>query len=164
MDRKTIWITTSVLLVYFIFTSGFVFEVTKSNAAGRTEIPYSIGLSAERAGLTTLATQDDMNCFEWFNKNWDGKTEIVGDYNTYMLITANIPAYFNLYYGNRSSSLTTPSDNCYIFVSSWNTKHKQYIEPPGIGLRASFPMPELNYPIAYQSGNAIIYRKEPPRK
>lgn len=161
MDKKVIWSITVILLIYFAFTSGSVFELTKSKLTGKLEMPYSIGLSAERTGIVAIATKDDIECLNWLNDNWDGETSIVGDYNVYCLITGEMPQWFLLVKHLRKGDLKYLPDKCYIFISSWNTRHQQYIEPLGIGLRKAYPLPEFNYPIVYQHGDTIIYWKEP---
>jgi hypothetical protein len=51
---------------------------------------------------------------------------------------------------------------CYIFVTTWNTKHQIYIEGGqlGAGLRISNPLPMFNYPVVYQSGQSVVYLKD----
>lgn len=150
----------SLLIIYFLFTSGFVFEAVGSNTIDRLDIPYSLALSADRTGVTPLTTQDDINCMKWLRENWNGKYQVIGDYNAFVLITANTEVLYTLNYNRRKGNLTEILDECYIFISSWNTMHKQYIESVGTGVRRAYPLPKFEYPIAYQSGNAIIYLKE----
>jgi hypothetical protein len=153
----------SVLLIYYLFTSGFIFEVTKSEVTDRVDIPFNYALSAERTGIVMVATQDDMNCMDWLNVNWDKKLPIIGDYNSYCLIQGNIPAYFFLTNNLRKGDLTHIPDDCYIFVSSWNGEHGKFIEPTGIGVRKPFDLPQFKQPIAYQSGSAKVYLKQAPK-
>ena len=194
MPKKTIWITTSILLIYFTFTSGLAFEVTKSEAINRLDIPYSIGLSAERTGINNITSKDDLECIMWLKENWDKKTPIATDYNGYCSIAALVPIYFQLNQGDRTGFLEPIPDkfytelkktqvggyliqrveehyakwstgDCYIFISSWNTEHQQYVEATGVGTKMVFPLPEFNYPVAKQCGDAVIYWKpKPPPK
>jgi uncharacterized membrane protein len=157
------WIIVGLLIVYFLFTSGFIFEVTKSNATEKLDVPFSYGLSAERTGITDIATQDDINCLDWLNANWDKKSQIIGDYNSYCLITSWIPDYFFVSRNLRYVTLVDIPDDCYIFISSWNGEHQRYIEPSGVGLRWQFPLPVIKQPIAYQSGKALVYIKQTPK-
>lgn len=152
----------SLLITYFLFTSGLVFEASGSTNIDHLDIPYSLALSAERTGVTPLTTQDDIDCMKWLRKNWNGKYQVIGDYNTFVLITANTEILYRLNLNRRKGSLIDILDECYIFISSWNTRHKQYIESVGTGIRKAYPLPEFNYPVVYQSGNALIYLKEKP--
>ncbi len=162
MNKLFIWIIVSILIVYFVFTSGLVFEVSKTEITGKIDIPYSIGLSAERTGVANTATQDDINCLNWLNKNWDGESAIVGDYNTYCLITGYLPNWFLVVHHDRVGDIDYFPDRCYIFISSWNTRHQLYVEAITIGARKSYPLPGISYPLIYQSGDAKIYFKRPP--
>ena len=40
------WILSGILIVYFVFTSGLVFELTKSESTDKLETPYSSRLSS----------------------------------------------------------------------------------------------------------------------
>ena len=192
MSKKAIWTITSILLIYFIFTSGLVFEITKSKATSKLDIPYSIGLSAERTGLTNITSKDDMECIMWLKENWDGKTPVATDYNGYCSIAGFMPIYFQLNQGDRTGFLEPipdkfyaelektevgrylirrvdehyakwSSQGCYIFITSWNTEHQQYVEATGVGTKMVFPLPEFNYPVVKQCGDAIIYHKTEPK-
>lgn len=162
MGKKTVWSITAVMLIYFTFTSGAVFEATKTELSGKMEMPYSLGLSAERTGIVLPATQDDIDCLNWLNEVWDGKTAIVGDYNTYCLITGHMPDWWYLVCHLRKGDLKYLPDRCYIFISSWNTRHQRYVEPLAIGVRNSYPLPEISYPLIKQCGDTKIYLKRPP--
>lgn len=160
MSKKRRWITTGLLLFYFAFTSGAVFEATKSTAIDKIDIPYSIGLSAERAGTTALANQDDIDCFNWLVENWDGKTHVIGDYNSSMMLFANVPNFYDFYNDIHLYNFNKLPDECYIFISHWNAERNQYIKATGVGLREIKPLPELNYPVVYQTETALLYKKE----
>ena len=153
----------SILIIYFLFTSGFIFEATKSESTEKLDLPFSYGLSAERTGIIGVATQDDLNCLNWINENWDGKSHVIGDYNSYCLIQSWVTNYFSLSNNLRYGTLVALPKDCYIFISSWNGENQKYIEPSGVGLRWQFPLPEIKQPIAYQSGKALVYLKQTPK-
>jgi len=137
-----------VMLAYFAFTSGAVYEASKSEATNRIDVPYSIPLSAERTGLGDVFNQDDMNCMRWLISN-AGDYDLVGDYNTRLLIAGYLP---------RVSGFSSISDHSYIFVSSWNARHQSYVEGSGIGLRVTYPLPDNLGTVVYQSGDARIIK------
>jgi len=154
------------LVIYYIFTSGLVFEITKSNSIAKFDTPYSVGLSAERTGVYSIYTKDDVKAAEWLVTNSDNGTMIVGDYNGWHLVASYLGIGTRMREEgeryNRTFDELPPE--AYIFVTSWNTEHAQYIDGikiiwGGAGMRQSFPMPEMNYPIVYRSGDAIIYKK-----
>ena len=155
-----------VLIIYFIFTSGLVFEITKSERISQIDTPYSVGLSAERTGVVATYAKSDVVAIEWLERNIQGDTMVVGDYNGWHLVSAYLgmkrlradQARYNPTFDN------LPDKPAFIFVTDWNSRHGQYIDSlrgvrGGAGLRASYPLPEFDYPVVFQSGNSIIYKK-----
>ena len=65
MAKKASIIVCILLLAYFIFTSGLVFEVTASDTMDRVDMPYSIAMSGERTGAIGIYNEDDIACAEW---------------------------------------------------------------------------------------------------
>lgn len=155
-----------VILIYFVFTSGLVFELTGSTNIGTVDTPYSVGLSAERIGVVAAYTADDVEAVRWLAQYGDRDMMIVGDYNGWHLVSS----YLGL--GRLRENQATynptldslPDKPCYIFTSVWNNKHGCYIDSlrdvrGGAGLRGSYPMPEFDYPVVFRSGDAVIYEK-----
>lgn len=156
-----------VMIVYFIFTSGLVYEITGSNVIHSVDTPYAIGLSADRTGVVATYTRDDVKAGEWLRDNANPDYMIVGDYNGWHLVSAYLgldrlredKAVYNPTFDN------LPGKSCYIFVTTWNTEHGLYIDSlwavmGGAGLRERYALPEFDYPIVFRSGNAVIYLKE----
>lgn len=197
MSKFKIIIIVSILLIYYVFTSGIVFEVIKADAGSKLDLPYSIGLSGERTGLANIVTKDDLECIMRLKDNRDKTLPIVTDYNTYCSLLAFIPVYQELNQGGRTGFLAPlpeefinsigtrkavakaqetylarlvqqdyekwSTSDCYIFISSWNTLHKQYVEATGVGTKIVFPLPEFNLPIVHKCGDTIIYKKTKPK-
>lgn len=193
MNKKSILITLSILITYYTFTSGLVFEAIKADASSKLDLPYSIGLSAERTGIANIVARNDLECIKWLRDNRDVTLPVVTDYNTYCSVLAFIPVYLELNQGGRTGFLAPlpeeylegigakrtvdqaqetylaslvkqdyakwTTGNCYIFISSWNTEHKQYVEATGVGTKMVFPLPEFDLPVVHKCSNAIIYKK-----
>ena len=62
--------------------------------------------------------------------------------------------YLSLY---QVKPLNEAKTNSYIFMRSWNNEQKKIAVWVGPGLRIQKPLPEINKPILYQSGNSILY-------
>jgi hypothetical protein len=197
MNKKSILITLNILIVYYVFTSGLVFEAIKANASGKLDLPYSIGLSGKRTGLANIVTKDDLECITWLKDNRDKTLPVVTDYNTYCSLLPYISVYQDLNQGGRTGFLAPlpeefinsigtrkavakaqetylarlvqqdyekwATSDCYIFISTWNTQHKQYVEATGVGTKIVFDLPEFNYPIVHKCGDTIIYKKTKPK-
>jgi len=67
-----------ILIPYFLFTSGFVFEAIKSEEITKLDIPYSVPLSDYRIDLGGSPTQNDMLVRDWIAEN--DPTPLYADY------------------------------------------------------------------------------------
>jgi uncharacterized membrane protein len=185
MARNTIRIVVSILLVYFVFTSGLWFWATDCKNTSRITTPFSWALSAERTGLTGIATQDDMDCVDWILHKSDQSMKVMADSNAVFLLSGYMEllpdTWIILGREDRLLSMQAvrKTDKGYIFLTDWNTRNERYIEPTDVGLRKSLPLSISNGELVYigyngedqmqefscfvkevyKSGNAIIYEK-----
>jgi hypothetical protein len=156
-----------VAVIYFIFTSGLVFEAIKSNTTDRIDVPYSVALSAERTGVVGVYTDDDISAAKWIVENGNPKYRVVSDYNGYRLMMSFVR--INPQLRNKDDQYppmldSIPKEASYIFVTSWDTEHKSFIKDvrnkwEASGTRDRFDLPTFDYPIVFQSGGAIVYEK-----
>lgn len=143
---KTSTITiTIILLVYFMFTSGIVYEATKTKAIDYWDSPYSVALSAERTGLVGIATKEDIECIKWLANESNQDLMIVSGYNGRQICAAYMPVYPRLInvVGNAPPTFNRFPAHCYMFITTWNTQHEQYIEPLEAGLRVKYDLPSI---------------------
>jgi len=59
------FITLAVLIPYFLFTSGFIYEVTGQNVTDKVDLPYSIALSSYRLDLAGVWYPQDGTTAQW---------------------------------------------------------------------------------------------------
>ncbi len=155
MAKSTIWLTVGILLAYFAFTSGVVYEVMGSNITDRLVVPYSASLSGERTGLIGVFSKDDIECAEWLVDKSDESIPIVGDGNTWIFLRG----YINQ--PTRVKALPFNGSCYYLFLRTWNIENQKavmFIQTAG--LRKVDNLPKLNaksYTVVFQSGKAIIY-------
>jgi uncharacterized membrane protein len=157
--NRNSYILLAILIIYFFFTSGFVFEVTKSNATDKIETPYSIAMSAERTGVVGLYTDSDIDCAEWFSNNTETEF-IVTDRNARTLLIGyvhEVPQLRTSMYSPAYSFDYLPDKPYYFLLTDWNTRHNKYVEYVGIGLRKQFDIPDLNGKLIYSNSNSEIY-------
>jgi uncharacterized membrane protein len=185
MTRKTTWIVTTILLVYFIFTSGLWFWATDCKDTSKITTPFSWALSAEKTGLTGIATQDDINCVDWILHESDQSMKVMGDSNAVFLLNGYMELLPDTWIilGREDRLLTIHAiskvDKGYLFLTDWNTRNERYIEPTDVGLRKSLPLSISNGELVYigyngsdqmqsfscyveevyRSGNSVIYKK-----
>lgn len=149
-----------ILAVYFIFTSGFIFEVTQSKSIDKIDIPYNPALSSERTGIVGVFTKCDIECAKWIVQNTKDTDLVAGDVNSSILLMS----FINMLRVRKTASTLvydyeTLPEHCYILVLDWNIKHNLGVRVVGTGTRMSFPLPELDYPVVYKCGNSRILKK-----
>jgi hypothetical protein len=159
MAKRTNYVITAVLLVYFVFTSGLVYEVTGSEVTDRMVVPYSIPLSGERTGLVGVFIEDDLRCAKWVSAL--GKSyPVVCDGNVALLLRSYEFAmveqivYFDGAYNN---------ERHYLFFSTWNVEtNKMVVSATSAGLRGVDKMPVIDFNLykeVYRSGKSVIYER-----
>lgn len=151
-------ILSTILIVYFAFTSGFIFESTKSMSIGRLDTPYSAA-NGERTGIIgTFFTQNDIDCAKWLAVQPDKKSNIYGDINGQLLLSGYVEPYtqlievfsFHVFY----------EEPCFIFLTEWNIRHDTMVWHTGQpGLREYGPLPDFSSKkLVYQKGLAQIWK------
>ncbi len=156
--RKTTVILT-ILMTYFIFTSGLVFETTKSKNISYLDLPYSIALSAERTGIVGVFTENDVECAKWLANNAEKGVLIYADANGFVLLTGWLEPYKQLVEVFSKMPEKFP-EKSYVVLTEWNVKNELLVIHTGqAGLRVYQPLPKLeDKKIIFQSGEARIYR------
>ena len=154
---KNKWFMPAFLLIYFLFTSGFVFEITKSQATNTLDLPYSITLSYNRTGVYSINNSDDVKAAQWVAEQKDKK--IMAGYGTAYLMACYLggdPRVFEPI--SRMPYNLTQTDKGLVFISSWETENKETVAYIDIGLRKLISIPREIYdlPIVFQSGDAIV--------
>jgi len=147
-----------ILVPYFLFTSGFVFEASKQPNVETPEVPYSVGLSDYRIDLGASFTEDDVkvrqyildnNLFPLYSdvagNNWIGeKVGLRGDIN-WALPKTGRPLYSDYVYV-RSRNYQDGA-----FTVWWDVGLRRYVDPKDFGI-------DFDSNIVYQSGDARIIR------
>jgi len=158
MSGKSMVTATVVLLSYFIFTSGAVYEATGSEVTDRLVVPYSIPLSGERTGLIGIFAIDDRNCAEWIVKNVPKGMSVVCDGNMGLFLRSYEFAGTEQidYFSGEFSP-----DPHYLLISTWNTESgKMVVSATSAGLRGLKDVPEIDksvYDEVFRSGKSVIY-------
>lgn len=144
MSRNSVIVITSIILIYFVFTSGFLYWITQYNQTLNLVIPFSWALSAEDTGLTGIATKDDLNCVQWLINDSDKKAKIIADSNAIYLISGYLELIPDTWaqYGREDRLQTIfglyKQNNPYIFLTDWNVRHNKLIECSDVGLRRQY--------------------------
>jgi hypothetical protein len=159
--RKSVIIVASLLLAYFVFTSGAVYEATGSNVTDRMVVPYSLALSGERTGLAGLFTEDDQRVAEWVVNESDKDLPVVCDGNMALLLRSY--DFFPRVEQITSFKGTFYSKPHYIVFSTWNIETgKMVVTATSAGMRGVDVLPEMDiseYVEVFGSGKSVVYEK-----
>jgi uncharacterized membrane protein len=159
--RMSRYFLITILVVYFIFTSGFVFEITQSKSTAQIDVPYNTALSAERTGIVGIFTDCDVKCAKWITEKTPKNSLVAGDVNSSLLLMSFITQdRIRKTISDKVYDYETLPKTCYIMVLDWNVRHNQFVRVAGTGTRQILDMPELNYPEVYRCGNSRVLYKE----
>jgi hypothetical protein len=149
--KWNVQITTIGIIAVFLFTSGLIFNLLKIDNISKIQLPYSIALENKKLDAGNYLTQSDRAVAKWASEQ-DIK-EIHGDLGG----VAALQDYFSLY---QTHLLDGNIPSGYLFIREWNTEQGTLAYWVGPGLRIQKPLPEINRPILYRSGNSILYGVE----
>ena len=150
MNKKLSLIVCALLLAYFVFTSGLVFEVTKSECVSSVDVPPSIALSNYRISALGVFNEDDRACSEWLVNKSNPEVIIRADYNSICLM--------NGYTDDRCVTYVEPDNAHYLFLNTDNVRNKRFVWGCEAGMRVYQPLPNIdNDEIVYKSGDAVVY-------
>ncbi len=168
-------LTIAVLIPYFIFTSGAVFEIAKIDNLNSITIPYSHSLSANRLDSTALFTNDDIIVRDWIKAN--DKFPIYGDLwgatamfevqsNLSLKVNKMIdkPFIYCFLYDEDKLEYQIIPDDCYIYLRERNVEYEELTYQVGVGLRESLSYDVVKFDdvlegrqVLFQSGNSVVY-------
>jgi uncharacterized membrane protein len=158
MNASTKVFYSIVLLVYLAFTSGAIFELTKSESIDRLDIPYS-AISGERTGVIgTFYTGNDIDCTKWLAGQPDKKSHIYADINGQLLLSEYIEPYTQIV--EVFSFKVFFKEPYFMFLTEWNMRHGKMVWHTGQpGLREYGTLPDLSKKkLVFQKGKAQIWR------
>ena len=151
--RKLVIISTLVILVpYFVFNSGIVYELAKSQPVGFIDVPYSIALSGHRVDIASIFEKEDIEALDWFEEYKTDKELVFADVHGLKLLIQR----FGLYrYGDiqsgryyltgtvREAKYMNEDDTGYIFLRKWNVDNNLMTYNAEYASRLSYPIDEL---------------------
>lgn len=144
-----------IMLPYFLFNSGAIFELSRSQTTHFIDMPYSVSLSSYRVDLNTVFTDQDTAAAEWLFTNADK------DYLVYADCHASHLFWDSLDFHNQnicgvpySAQITRPS---YIFLRTWNTERQSLTFATGYASRQSISFDDLAWFESAMKKGDIIY-------
>jgi len=142
-----------VLIPYFLFTSGLVFEVAKGEVTG-IEIPYSVALSDHRIDLGASLEHDDAVVRDWIVGN--GKFPVYADWYGLLFLKERCGIAAD-------DVLQLPADleipeGSYVFLRGRNVREGSVVVWTGVGQRERFEIDMEDLSPCFTSGDAGVYR------
>jgi uncharacterized membrane protein len=156
----------SVLLImipYFTFNSGLVFELSRSQNTRFIDMPYSIALSSHRLDINTVFTGQDLTAATWLSNTAGDDYPVLNDYTS----SFAFPYFFGDEEGPEHAwrhtrmspfpvevrDMTFP---CYIYFRAWNINNKMLTFATGPAARQSVSFDCIPWlPQLVERGNAI---------
>jgi uncharacterized membrane protein len=120
-----------VLIPYFIFNSGVVFELSKSQTTYFIDMPYSIALSGYRVDLTTVFTRQDVIAADWLSA--------VSNHRLY----ADIHGCHLFYNYQEARNTGEPESSGCIYLRAWNAQNKVWTVGTAYAARQSSSFDDL---------------------
>lgn len=164
-------LTICLIIPYFLFTSGLVFEATQQTDISQVNMPYSISLSDYRIETVGVFTSNDIAVVDWADENIE---EWVYADTTNILLFAERKTLDPYYYLVRALRSGEFVGGKYIFLSEKNNRggfvtfrpgewEEGFCRLPTSGLRVSMSYEEVGLDkviaegeIVYQQGDAFI--------
>ncbi len=170
-------LTIVVLLPYFLFTTGVVFEAVQETDLTSITIPYSHALSADRIDTTGLYTDNDMKVRDWVKA--EGAFPVYGDLwgsTALFEVQSNLGAGVNtlmlkgdwyvngFVYREGADGPDMVPDNSYVYLRERNVDREEITYQAGVGLRRTRSYEDAGFwdvlagrEILYQAGSAVVY-------
>lgn len=159
-------LTVCLIVPYFLFTSGFIFEATQQTDISRVNMPYSISLSNHRVDMVGVFTSNDIAVRDWAVENIPGW--IYADTHNYLLLAERV-YMTDFWYLAEALKTDNFEGGKYIFLSERNNQtetvtfrpreyEELYAREPTSGMRISYPYEEVGLDKVISEGR-IIYRQ-----
>jgi len=136
------WFPVVVILIpYFIFNSGVIFELSRSRTTDFIDSPYSIALSGYRLDLNTVFTRQDLDAAHWLCAvpKSDGRVSV--DYNTGKLFIDRFD--FPCRTVGISPDAVEPDSAGYVYLRAWNVQNQAVTFATGYATRRSVSFDDL---------------------
>ena len=152
------FVVLGLLIPYFIFNSGVVFELSRSQTTHFIDIPYSIALSSYRVDVTTTFTKQDTIAADWLSKRIaEENCTIYVDHHSAKLLGWQAGFFLSkkaCEFSPDTKELSSPS---YIYLRAWNTQKRELTYSTVYAGRQSVSFDDLPWVISAMDKSNKIY-------
>ncbi|MDH5695328.1 MAG: DUF2206 domain-containing protein, partial [Dehalococcoidia bacterium] len=148
------FLVVAILIPYFIFNSGVVFELSRSRTTNFINMPYSIALSSYRVDVNTVFTKQDVTAVDWLSGVAEEDCAVYADHHGGKLLIEQID--FPCMVSEFSRDIKEVRPPSYFYFRAWNIQKKALTFATAYGARQSISfddLPGVTYVI--DSGNRI---------
>ncbi len=145
-----------VLIPYFIFNSGVVFELSRSQTANFINMPYSIALSSYRVDVTTTFTKQDTIAANWLHTVDQEDYPICADHHSLKLFRWQLGFprdRIRLLYRD-TEEMCSPT---YIYLRTWNIQKRVLTSSTAYATRQSISFDDLPWLVFKMDKGSRIY-------
>ncbi|UCH51027.1 MAG: DUF2206 domain-containing protein [Chloroflexota bacterium] len=132
-----------VLIPYFLFNSGLIFELSRSQTTNFINMPYSIVLSSHRLDLNTVFTAQDLIAATWLSNMAEEDEPVYVDHHSSRLFTNQIE--FPIDAKELTHDTTSLDRPGYFYLRAWNTENEALTFTSGYGSRQSISFDKLSW-------------------
>jgi uncharacterized membrane protein len=130
-----------ILLPYFIFNNGVIFELSRSQTSAVIDTPYSIVMSSYRLDLNTVFSQQDLAAAGWICNHAKANDPVYADYNSSKLFLNKID--FPCLAVDATYDPTKIVSPGYFYLRAWNVQQNELTFATGYATRQSISFSEL---------------------
>jgi uncharacterized membrane protein len=128
-------VTLAVLIPYFLFASGFVYEVSRQEVSDKADSPYSIALSSYRLDLAGVFYWQDGAAAKWLSENTGDKAQVYVDaHSSRPLMHYGFKGPINRLPAD-ASNFSQPLEEGYIYLATFDSDRRELTFAAGPGLR-----------------------------
>lgn len=143
-------LTLCLLIPYFLFTSGLVFEVTGQTDVSKVTIPFSVALSDHRIDLGGSLTRNDELVRSWILENLEGV--VYADFFGSLFLQKYRSSH-------EVAKLSEDFKGGYVFLRERNVRDNKLVRWTGIGLRESVEF-DIEGKLLFRVGDAKVLEVE----
>lgn len=130
-----------ILLPYFIFNSGVIFELNRNQTCSFIDIPYSVAISSYRLDLNTVFAQQDLAAASWLCKIPKEEAPVYVDDNSGKLFANRID--FPCKVAGISHDRPKAGSTGYVYLRAWNVRNREVTFATGYAIRESVSFDDL---------------------
>lgn len=155
-ERYVYWLALLIILPYFVFTSGLVFELVGQSDTNVIDTPYSFSLSSHRLDLAGNFNRQDGAAARWLSQRACDNATVFTDVHAFKVVEfEDYPPRLRTAFFDRNNGAYPDG---YIFFTSWNTSKDElaFFNEGRPGMREHLGVEDLpGLSTAMQSGNRI---------